>query len=78
MAERKGSRSSARLVNADCRSTVEVTIPVGTSFDEIVARPEVLVDAFRKFRPKGCETCLSGRDFLIRERFEDVINVELG
>jgi hypothetical protein len=53
-------------------------IPAGTRFDDVVARPELLVDIFTKFRPRGCEACLSGRDFLIREMFEDVVNVEFG
>jgi hypothetical protein len=77
MAE-KTRRASARLVDSDCRSTVELQVPVGTRFDEIVANPDRLVEIFSKFRPQGCERCISGRDFLIREYFEDVINVEFG
>ena len=72
------SGAAARLVSADCRSTVELAVPVGTTFDDILKQPELLVDIFSKFRPRGCEVCLSGRDFLIREMFEDVINVEIG
>jgi hypothetical protein len=78
MAPKAKSEAVARLVDANCRSTVEVAVPVGTNFDELIAKPERLVDIFRQFRPRGCEACLSGRDFLIRERFDDVINVELG
>lgn len=70
--------ASARLANADCHSTVEVSVPAGTTFDDVLRNPEVLVDVFSKFRPQGCQVCLSGRDFLIREMFEDVINVEIG
>jgi hypothetical protein len=76
--KRESSGATARMVNNDCRSTVEVSLPVGTRFEDVVAKPDLLVDIFTKFRPRGCEACLSGRDFLIRERFDDVINVELG
>ncbi len=74
MAEKR-SRATARLVD---RSTVEVQVPVGTRFEDLLERPDLLVDIFSKFRPRGCETCLSGRDLVIREMFEDVINVEFG
>lgn len=75
---KRTSGASARLLNPECRSTVEVVIPAGTSFDEVLKRPELLVDIFSKFRPSGCQVCLSGRDFLIREMFEEVVNVEFG
>ncbi len=77
MAE-KSQRASARLVDSDCRSTVELRVPVGTSFDEIVANPEMLLEVFSKFRPQGCERCVSGRDFLVGEIFEHVVNVDFG
>lgn len=74
----KGARATARLVDADCRSTIEVAIPVGTSFDAVLKQPDALVDIISRFRPRGCQACLSGRDLVIRERFEEIINVEIG
>ena len=73
----KHMSATARLADSDCHSTVEVRVPAGTQFDDLVRNPEILVDVFSKFRPQGCQVCLSGRDFLIREMFDDVINVEL-
>jgi hypothetical protein len=78
MADKKVLGASARIVDAECRSTVEVAIPVGTRFDDLLARPDKLIEIISKFRPRGCEACLSGRDLLIRERFEEIINVDLG
>lgn len=74
----KTEGATARMLQADCRPTVEVTVPSGTPFGDLVAKPDRLVDLLRKIGPRGCEMCLSGRDILIRERFDDVINVELG
>lgn len=78
MASRETS-ASARLVTTDCRSTVEVQVPVGMRFEDILLeRPKLLVEVIQQFRPRGCEACLSGRDLVIRERFDDIVNVELG
>lgn len=71
------AQAVARMVNTDCRPTLEVAVPAGTQFVDIVAQKEWLVDLARKFGPRGCEMCLSGRDILIRERFEEVINVAI-
>lgn len=70
------SRATARLVDANCRSTVELSVPVGIRFEDLLANTDWLVDTFTKFRPRGCEACLSGRDLVIREMFDDVVNVE--
>ena len=34
-------------------------------------------DVISKLSPRGCEACNSGVDILIRERFEDVLFVDL-
>jgi hypothetical protein len=78
MAYDRASGATARLVNGDCRSAVEIAVPIGSRFEDVVRNPDRLADIFSKFRPRGCEACLSGRDIIIRERFDDVINVELG
>ncbi len=67
----------AQVLHSDCRPTVEVSVPAGTPFNQIAVNQNLLVDIVRKLGPRGCETCLSGRDILIRERYEEVINVAL-
>jgi hypothetical protein len=71
------TEATVRMLHADCRPTVEVAVPVGTPFVDLASRKEWLVDVLRQFGPRGCEMCLSGRDIIIRERFDDVINVAL-
>ena len=78
MADDRSSGATARLVHGDCRSAVEIAVPIGSRFEDIVRNPDWLAEIFRNFRPRGCEACLSGRDVIIRERFDDVINVQLG
>ena len=70
------SSVAARVLHSDCRPTVEVAIPSGTRFVDVIANHDLLVDLIRKLGPRGCEMCLSGRDIIIRERFEEVINVD--
>lgn len=71
------TEATVRMLHADCRPTLEVAVPAGTPFVELASQKEWLVDLLRKFGPRGCEMCLSGRDIIIRERFDDVINVAL-
>lgn len=66
----------AKVLQTECRPTVEVVIPSGTPFVEVISNPERIIDVVRRLGPRGCEVCLSGRDILIRERFDDVIQVE--
>jgi hypothetical protein len=69
--------ATARVLNGDCRPTVELTVPAGTPFKSLVVDSGWLLDIVRGLGPKGCEVCLSGRELLIRERFEHVVNVTL-
>ena len=66
----------AKVLQTECRPTVEVAIPSGTPFVEVISNPDRIIDVVRRLGPRGCEMCLSGRDILIRERFDDVIQVE--
>jgi len=58
------------------RSTVELVIPSGLSHKDL--SKITLGDLLSKFRPSGCLACLSGQHFIIRERFEKVLPVEIG
>ena len=69
--------ASAKVLNNDCRPTIEVLVEPGIPMKELFATTDWLVDIARKLGPRGCEFCISGRDFLIRERFEEIVNVAL-
>jgi len=57
------------------RNSLEIVVPKGLSHKELskVSLGELL----SKFRPSGCQACLSGQDFNIRERFEKVLPVDI-
>lgn len=60
------------------RSIVEMSVPQGTSRVEAAKLHELVSrDLISKLSPRGCEACLSGVDVLIRERFENVLLVDL-
>lgn len=69
---------NARYLQQDCRPVVEVTVDRGTPFKDVAVHTDGLIDLVRELAPRGCEACLSGRDILIRERFEDVVDVRFG
>jgi len=57
---------------------IQLSVPPGTKLvDAIKALQKVDVSALAKL-PRGCQACLSGQPFDIREQFEQVINVKLG
>ena len=57
---------------------VELVIPHGTKLTELVKISELISREINpKISPRGCQTCLSGLDFRIRERFEEVIRIDL-
>ena len=57
---------------------VELVIPHGTKLTELVRLQELISSEINpKISPRGCQTCLSGLDFRIRERFEEIIRVDL-
>jgi len=58
------------------RSTLELVLPSGLSHKELAKI--TLGDLLSRFRPSGCLACLSGQHFIIRERFEKVLPVEIG
>jgi hypothetical protein len=57
---------------------VELVVPHGTSLAELVRLQEMISSEINpKISPRGCQPCVSGLDFRIRERFEEVIRVDL-
>ena len=65
----------ARIVSVD-KPTVEISVPAGTSLDKVFNHSD-LVNVVRGIGPRGCETCISGREFLVNI-YEEVTLVELG
>jgi hypothetical protein len=58
--------------------TVHFTVPQGTKLtDALKALATVDLSKVGKL-PRGCQPCLSGQPFDIREQFDPVINVKLG
>jgi hypothetical protein len=70
------SRSAARLRVAEIRPSVEVAVPAGTSLEKVLGNTS-LVGALRGLGPRGCETCISGLEFLVKE-LDEVTHVEFG
>jgi len=58
--------------------SIEVSVPHGTTFREVTKLQEMISkDLITKISPRGCQACLSGFHFTIRERLENVIKVDL-
>ena len=56
---------------------IQLTVPQGTKLvDAIRALSTIDLSALAKL-PRGCQPCLSGHPFDIREEFDPVINVRL-
>src|SRR5262249_42534605 len=75
----EGSIVTARVVAAESRPAIELSVPRGTSLETIfkARNAESLAKMIAGLGARGCQTCISGQDFIIRERFEEVIQVEL-
>lgn len=57
---------------------IQLTVPQGTKLvDAIRALSTIDLSALAKL-PRGCNHCISGHPFDIRELFDPVINVKLG
>lgn len=57
------------------KHSVELLVPHGTPHAELAKL--TLGELLKGFRPSGCQTCLSGQDFNIREKFEEVMAVNI-
>lgn len=56
---------------------IELVVPHGTPFRELGKITARLFEDVIQRLPRGCTTCKSGDDFLIRERLEHVMRVDL-
>ena len=57
---------------------IQFTVPQGTKLaDALKALATVDLSAVARL-PRGCQSCISGHPFNIREDFDPVINVALG
>ncbi|HVI48519.1 MAG TPA: hypothetical protein VM802_26865 [Chitinophaga sp.] len=57
---------------------VLLTVPKGTSTEDVVKlQAYVHKQLGPKINPRGCQACLSGLHFNIREQLENVIKVDL-
>jgi len=57
---------------------IQFTVPQGTKLsDALKSLATIDASALAKL-PRGCQPCLSGHPFDIREQFDPVINVTLG
>ena len=56
---------------------LELIVPYGTKFEEVAKLRERLFTDLLRQLPRGCPACLSGESFAIRERFENVLRVDL-
>lgn len=57
---------------------VELVIPYGTRMADIFKAQEAISrDIISKISPRGCQACTSGVHLTIRERFQEVIRVDL-
>lgn len=57
---------------------IELVVPYGTKLEELSTKFQdvIMRDALSRL-PRGCPACTSGDNFLIRERLEHVIKVDL-
>jgi len=60
------------------RPIVEMSVPQGTHMSEIAKSIDTLSkELFPKIGPRGCAPCISGIDFNIRERLNEVVRIDL-
>jgi hypothetical protein len=68
----------AELAYSKEHGRLELTVPHGTKTADLPKMLEVLFSqAIIGRLPRGCQTCTSGDHFLVRERLENVIRVDL-
>jgi hypothetical protein len=78
MADKYGRLADIAVKDDRNGTRVSVTVPSGTTLAEALKLHEVLSsDVLSKVSPRGCQPCLSGVDLNIRERWEEIIQVDL-
>lgn len=56
---------------------LELVVPYGTTLEEVARLREKLFTDVVTRLPRGCPACLSGESLTIRERFENVLRIDL-
>jgi hypothetical protein len=57
---------------------VDLVVPHGTRLLDLAKVTETISrELLPKLSPRGCQTCISGSHFTIRERLENVVQVDL-
>lgn len=67
----------AEIGYSDKYGRLELALPYGTKVGDLAKLSERLFGDLVSRLPRGCQPCLSGEDFLIRERLEHVLQVDL-
>lgn len=57
--------------------TIELIVPQGTKVREIAKLRELVFNDLIAKLPRGCTACHSGDNFVIRERLDPVIRVDI-
>ena len=57
---------------------VQLSVPQGTTLVDAIRSLQAIDLSKLAKLPRGCQACLSGHPFHIREQFDPVINVRLG
>lgn len=68
----------AGIAFSKATGAIQVTVPQGAKLADVLKGLATLDKSALARLPRGCEACLSGHPFEIREIFEPVINVRLG
>jgi len=67
----------AEVGYSDKYGRLELSVPYGTKAAEFAKVSDRLFTDVVSRLPRGCQACLSGEDFFIRERLEHVLRVDL-
>jgi hypothetical protein len=60
------------------RPIVELIVPHGTRLlDVLKAQETISRELLPKLTPRGCQACISGSSLIIRERLENVVQINL-
>ena len=78
MAKEAAKAQEAHISINKHTGAMQLTVPQGTKLvDAIRALSKIDLSALARL-PRGCQNCISGHPFDIREQFDPVINVSLG